>query len=66
MITINLVPQARRRRQTQLTREDRTLIFVVVAVLVVLAATYGYSRLIVTQTTNHLADLNTQIAALGS
>ena len=66
MITINLVPNARRRRQTQLTREDRTLIFVVVAVLVVLAATYGYARWIVTQTTNHLADLNTQIAVLGS
>lgn len=66
MITINLVPQARRRRQTQLTHEDRTLIFVVVAVLVVLAATYGYARWIVAQTTNHLADLNTQIAALDS
>jgi Tfp pilus assembly protein PilN len=66
MITINLVPHARRRRQTQLTHEDRTLIFVVVAVLVVLAASYGYARLIVVQTTNHLADLNTQIAALGS
>jgi Tfp pilus assembly protein PilN len=66
MITINLVPHARRRRQTQLTHEDKTLIFVVVAVLVVLAASYGYARLIVVQTTNHLADLNTQIAALGS
>lgn len=66
MITINLVPHARRRRQTQLTHEDRTLIFVVVAVLVVLAASYGYARLLVVQTTNHLADLNTQIAALDS
>jgi Tfp pilus assembly protein PilN len=66
MITINLVPQARRRRQTQLTHEDRTLIFVVVAVLVVLAASYGYARLLVGQTRNHLADLNTQIAALDS
>ena len=66
MITINLVPHARRRRQTQLTHEDWTLIFVVVAVLVVLAASYGYARWIVAQTTNHLADLNTQIAALDS
>jgi len=66
MITINLVPHARRRRQTQLTHEDRTLIFVVVAVVVVLAASYGYARLLVVQTTNHLADLNAQIAALDS
>jgi len=66
MITINLVPHARRRRQTHLTHEDRTLIFVVVAVLVVLAASYGYARLLVAQTTHHLADLNTQIAALDS
>jgi len=66
MITINLVPRARRRRQTQLTHEDRTLIFVVVAVLVVLAASYGYARWIVAQETNHLADINTQIAALDS
>ncbi len=66
MITINLVPHARRRRQAQLTHEDRTLIFVVVAVLVVLAASYGYARWIVAQETNHLADINTQIAALDS
>lgn len=66
MITINLVPRARRRRQTQLTHEDRTLIFVVVAILVVLAASYSYARWIVAQETNHLADLNTQIAALDS
>lgn len=66
MITINLVPRARRRRQTQLTHEDRTLIFVVVAILVVLAASYSYARWIVAQTTTHLADLNTQIAALNS
>jgi Tfp pilus assembly protein PilN len=66
MITINLVPNARRRRQSQLTHEDRTLIFVVVAVLVVLAASYGYARWIVAQTTTHLADLNAQIAALDS
>jgi Tfp pilus assembly protein PilN len=66
MITINLVPHARRRRQTQLTHEDRTLIFVVVAVVVVLAASYGYARLLVAQTTTHLGDLNTQIAALDS
>ena len=65
MITINLVPRARRRRQTQLTHEDRTLIFVVVAVLVVLALSYGYGRWTVVRTTNHLADLNAQIAALG-
>jgi Tfp pilus assembly protein PilN len=64
MITINLVPQARRRRQTRLTREDKTLIFVVVAVLLVLAASYGYARWTVMQTTNDLADLNAQIAAL--
>jgi len=64
MITINLVPNARRRRQTQLTHEDWTLIFVVIAVLVVLAASYGYARWIVAQETNHLADLNVQIAAL--
>jgi Tfp pilus assembly protein PilN len=64
MITINLVPRARRRRQTQLTHEDRTLIFIVVAILVVLAASYGYARWTVAQTTNHLADLNTQVAAL--
>jgi len=66
MITINLVPNARRRRQTQLTHEDKTLIFVVVAVLVVLAASYGYARWIVAQETNHLADLNVKIAALDS
>src|SRR5450830_1833916 len=66
MITINLVPRARRRRQTQLTHEDRTLIFVVVAILVVLAASYSYARWIVAQTTTHLADLNTQIASLDS
>ena len=66
MITINLVPNARRRRQSQLTHEDRTLIFVVVAVLMVLAASYGYARWIVAQTTTHLADLNAQIAALNS
>ena len=65
MITINLVPHARKRRQTQLTHEDRTLIFVVIAVLVVLAASYGYARLLVSQTAAHLADLNAQIAALG-
>jgi Tfp pilus assembly protein PilN len=64
MITINLVPQARKRRQTRLTREDKTLIFVVVAVLVVLAASYGYARWTVVQTTNDLADLNAEIAAL--
>jgi len=64
MITINLVPQARRRRNTQLTREDKTLIFVVVAVLLVLAASYGYARWTVMQTTNDLADLNAKIAAL--
>jgi Tfp pilus assembly protein PilN len=64
MITINLVPQARRRRQTRLTREDKTLMFVVVAVLLVLAASYGYARWTVMQTTNDLADLNAQIAAL--
>jgi len=64
MITINLVPNARRRRQTQLTHADWTLIFVVLAVLVVLAASYGYARWIVAQETNHLADLNVQIAAL--
>jgi Tfp pilus assembly protein PilN len=64
MITINLVPQARRRRQTSLTREDRTLIFVFIAVLAVLAASYGYARWTVMQTTNDLADLNAQIAAL--
>jgi len=66
MITINLVPNARRRRETQLTHEDRTLIFVVLAVLVVLAASYGYARWIVVQTTTHLGDLNAQIAALNS
>lgn len=66
MITINLVPHARKRRQTQLTREDKTLIFVVVAVLVLLAASYAYARLLVIQTTDHLADLNTQIATLDS
>jgi Tfp pilus assembly protein PilN len=66
MITINLVPHARKRRQTQLTQEDRSVIFVVLAVLVVLAASYGYARWTVAQTTNHLADLNTQVAALDS
>ncbi|HZL83520.1 MAG TPA: hypothetical protein VFB98_08620 [Candidatus Deferrimicrobium sp.] len=66
MITINLVPRARRRRQTQLTHEDRTLIFVVVAILVVLAASYSYARWTVAQTTTHLADVNTQVASLGS
>ncbi len=66
MITINLVPNLRRRRQSQLSREDKTLTFVVVAVLVVLAVSYGYARWTVAQTTTQLADLNTQIAALGS
>jgi len=66
MITINLLPRARKRRQTQLGREDKTLIFVVIAVLVVLAASYGYARWMVGQTTTHLADLNAQIAALNS
>ncbi len=66
MITINLLPYARKRRQTQLTHQDRTLIFVVVAVIVVLAASYYYARLLVTRTTDHLTDLNAQIAALGS
>jgi len=65
MITINLVPHARRRRQTRLTHEDKMLVFVIVAVLVVLAASYGYARWTVVQTTNHLADLNADIAALG-
>lgn len=66
MITINLFPRARKRRQTQLTHGDKMLIFVVVAVLLVLAASYGYARLLVAQTTNHLADLNAEIAALDS
>ncbi|MHB8106436.1 MAG: hypothetical protein ACYDH4_03240 [Candidatus Cryosericum sp.] len=66
MVTINLVPNARKHRQSQLTHEDRTLIFVVVAVLVVLALSYGYARWTVVRTTSHLADLNTQIAALDS
>ncbi|MCX6083640.1 MAG: hypothetical protein NT102_01570 [Caldiserica bacterium] len=66
MITINLVPRARRRRQTQLTHEDKMLIFVVVAVLVLLAASYGYARWIVMQKTNHLVDLKAQIADLDS
>ena len=65
MITINLVPHARRRRQTHLTHEDKMLIFVVVAVMLVLAASYGYARWTVVQTTNHLVDLNADIAALG-
>ncbi len=65
MITINLLPHARKRRQTQLGREDKTLIFVVVAVLAVLAASYGYARWMVGQTTTDLADLNGKIAALG-
>jgi Tfp pilus assembly protein PilN len=66
MITINLVPQGRRRRQTELRREDKTLIFVVLAVLVVLAASYGYARYLVYKTTAHLGELNAQIAALNS
>jgi Tfp pilus assembly protein PilN len=66
MITINLVPHARKRRQTHLTREDRTLIFVVIAVLVVLAASYGYARWTVVQTTNKLADIKAHIADLDS
>jgi Tfp pilus assembly protein PilN len=66
MITINLVPNLRRRRQSQLSREDKTLTFVVVAVLVVLAVSYGYARWTVAQTTTQLGDLNTQITALGS
>jgi cell division protein FtsL len=64
MITINLVPQARKRRQTQLTREDRTLIFVVIAVMIVLAASYVYARVLVYRTQANLADLQQQIAAL--
>jgi len=66
MITINLVPKARKKRQTQLGREDKTLIFVAAAVLAVLALSYGYARFLVYKTTAHLADLNTQIAALDS
>ena len=66
MITINLVPKARRRRQTQLSREDKTLIFVAAAVIVVLALSYGYARFLVYRTTAHLGDLNAQIAALDS
>jgi len=66
MITINLVPHARRRQQVQLTHEDRMLMFVVLAVLLVLAATYGYARWTVIRTSNHLADLNAQITALAS
>jgi Tfp pilus assembly protein PilN len=38
----------------------------VIAVLVVLAASYGYARWTAVQTTNHLADLNAQIASLDS
>jgi hypothetical protein len=64
MITINLVPHARKRRQTQLTREDRTLIFVVIAVMMVLAASYVYARVLVYRTQANLADLQQQIAAL--
>jgi Tfp pilus assembly protein PilN len=66
MITINLVPQGRRRRQAQLNREDKTLIFVVLAVLVVLALSYGYARYLVIKTTAHLGDVNAQVAALNS
>jgi cell division protein FtsL len=66
MITINLVPKARRRRQTQLGREDKTLIFVAAAVIVVLALSYGYARFLVYKTTANLADLNAQIASLDS
>ncbi len=67
MITINLVPRARKRRQLQgqLTHEDRMLIFVVVAILVVLLASFGYAKFLVIHTQNHLADLQNQIAALG-
>jgi Tfp pilus assembly protein PilN len=66
MVTINLAPQAHRRRQTYLDREDKTLIFVVLAVLVVLAASHGYARFIVHKTTARLGDVNAQIAALNS
>lgn len=66
MITINLVPKARRRRQTQLSREDKTLIFVAAAVIVVLGLSYGYAKFLVYRTTAHLGDLNAQIAALDS
>ncbi|HEY9094079.1 MAG TPA: hypothetical protein VIN62_04510 [Candidatus Cryosericum sp.] len=64
MVTINLLPQARKKRQTQLTHQDKMLIFVVVAVLVVLAGSYAFVRVTATQETAHLADLNAQISAL--
>ncbi len=66
MITINLVPRARRRRESQqLTHEDRTLIFVVIAVLIALAGSYVYARFLVTKAQTHLADLQGQISVLG-
>lgn len=65
MITINLLPQARKKRQTQLTHQDKTLIFVIVAVLVVLAGSYAFVKVTAMQETARLADLNAQIAALG-
>ena len=64
MVTINLLPQARKKRQTQLTHQDKMLMFVVVAVLVVLAGSYAFVRVTAMQETAHLADLNSQIAAL--
>jgi len=64
MVTINLLPQARKKRQTQLTHQDKMLMFVVVAVLAVLAGSYAFVRVTAMQETAHLADLNSQIAAL--
>ena len=65
MITINLLPQARKKRQAQLTHQDKMLIFVIVAVLVVLAGSYAFVKVTAMQETARLADLNAQIAALG-
>ena len=65
MITINLLPQARKKRQAQLTHQDKMLIFVIVAVLVVLAGSYAFVRVTAMRETAHLADLNAQIGALG-
>ncbi|HPS69817.1 MAG TPA: hypothetical protein PLO19_03610 [Candidatus Cryosericum sp.] len=65
MITINLLPQARKKRQAQLTHQDKMLIFVIVAVLLVLAGSYAFVRVTAMRETAHLADLNAQIGALG-
>ncbi len=64
MITINLVPQARKRRHAQLSREDKTLIFAAAFILFLLGASWGYTRYLAYRAQTHLNETNTAIASL--